>query len=90
MVGLIGALELTPDKARRAKFAAEEGTVGLIAREISFREGLVMRAVRDSLILAPPFTLSEGEADDLIAIVGRVLDATWAEVRARGLMAPPA
>ncbi|MGU3493320.1 aspartate aminotransferase family protein [Xanthobacteraceae bacterium A53D] len=86
MVGLIGALELTPHKASRAKFDAEEGTVGLIARDISFREGLVMRAVRDSLILAPPFTLSEAEADDLIAIVRRVLDGTEAEVRRRGLL----
>ncbi|WP_051356467.1 aspartate aminotransferase family protein [Azorhizobium doebereinerae] len=89
MVGLIGALELTPHKASRAKFPVEEGTVGQIARDISFREGLVMRAVRDSLILAPPFTLSEPEADQIIATVVRVLNATEAEVRGRGLMGAP-
>lgn len=90
MVGLIGALELTPHKATRAKFAVEEGTIGMLARDISFREGLVMRAVRDSLILAPPFTLSEAEADELIATARRVLDATLAEVRLRGLWGPEA
>ncbi|WP_127089133.1 aspartate aminotransferase family protein [Aquabacter cavernae] len=83
MIGLIGALELTPDKAKRAKFAQEEGTVGLLCRDFSFREGLVMRAVRDSMILAPPFTLSKQEADELADTALRVLDLTYAELKAR-------
>jgi putrescine aminotransferase len=85
MVGLIGALELSPDKAARAAFP-EGGVVGLIARDISFREGLVMRAVRDALILAPPLVITESEVDAAIAIVARVLDETHAECRRRGLM----
>ncbi|MFH1556944.1 MAG: aspartate aminotransferase family protein [Pseudomonadota bacterium] len=86
MIGLIGALELTPDKASRAKFAGEQGTVGLIARDFSFAEGLVMRAVRDGLILAPPFTLSYGEADQIVATAWRVLDLTLAELKRRDLL----
>ncbi|OYZ92568.1 MAG: aspartate aminotransferase family protein [Rhizobiales bacterium 17-65-6] len=86
MVGLIGALELTPDKASRAKFAGEQGTVGLIARDFSFAEGLVMRAVRDGLILAPPFTLSYVEADQIVATAWRVLDLTLAELKRRDLL----
>jgi putrescine aminotransferase len=88
MVGLIGALELTPDKATRAAFAAEEGTVGLICRDFSFKEGLIMRAVRDGMILAPPFTLSHDEADELVGIAWRVLDLTHAELLKRGMMVP--
>lgn len=83
MVGLIGALELTPHKASRAKFAQEEGTVGLLCRDFSFQQGLVMRAVRDSMILAPPFTLSFAEADELVATAAKVLDLTYAELQAR-------
>lgn len=86
MIGLIGALELTPDKASRAKFAGEQGTVGLIARDFSFAEGLVMRAVRDGLILAPPFTLSYAEADQIVAAAWRVLDLTLAELKRRDLL----
>lgn len=86
MIGLIGALELTPDKATRARFAAEEGTVGLICRDFSFRSGLVMRAVRDSMILAPPFTLSHAEADELVATARKVLDLTYAELKQRDLL----
>lgn len=88
MVGLIGAIELTPQKATRAAFASEEGTVGLICRDFSFKEGLVMRAVRDGMILAPPFTLSHEEADELVATAWRVLDLTHAELIKRGMMVP--
>ncbi len=88
MVGLIGALELTPDKPSHARFAAEEGTVGLICRDFSFRQGLVMRAVRDGMILAPPFILTHAEADDLVATVWRVLDLTYAELKSRGMLVP--
>jgi putrescine aminotransferase len=79
MVGLIGALELTPDKARRAAFP-DPGQVGTIARDFSFREGLVMRAVRDGLIIAPPFVITHSQIDEMITIVRRVLDLTHAEI----------
>lgn len=86
MVGLIGALELTPDKTTRAKFATETGKVGTIARDLSFANGLVMRATRDSLILSPPLVISHADADEIVAIAGRVLDGTLAEVKKLGLM----
>ena len=86
MIGLIGAMELTPDKASRAKFASEEGTIGMICRDFSFNQGLIMRAVRDSMILSPPLTLSHAEADELVATARRVLDLTHAELIRRDLM----
>jgi putrescine aminotransferase len=84
MVGLIGALELTPNKAARAAWPVETGTVGLIARDFSFANGLVMRATRDTLILAPPLTIDRGEMDELIASARKTLDQTLAEVKRRG------
>ena len=53
MVGLIGALELIQNKKTRASWPVETGTVGMIARDHSFANGLVMRATRDTLIIAP-------------------------------------
>ena len=38
MVGLIGALELSPNKTTRAAWPVETGTVGQIARDFSFAE----------------------------------------------------
>lgn len=84
MVGLIGALELVPAKPSRTEKFAPVGQVGTLCRDISFRNGLVMRAVRDSMIIAPPLVLSHEEADQLVAIARRTLDDTWAELKRTG------
>ena len=85
MTGLLGALELVPNKPSRREKFPDTGKVGTIARDFSFRNGLVMRAVRDSLIIAPPFTLSHDEADLLVATAKKTLDDTLAEVKRLGL-----
>ncbi len=85
MTGLMGALELVPNKPSRKHAFADTGKVGTIARDFSFRNGLVMRAVRDSLILSPPLTLSHEEADHLVAVAEKTLDDTLAEVKRLGL-----
>jgi len=83
MLGLLGALELTPDKTGRTKFA-DVGKVGTLARDFSFKNGLVMRAVRDRLIIAPPLVISHEECDALVARVRQTLDDTYAEVKRWG------
>jgi putrescine aminotransferase len=84
MLGLVGALELTPNRATRAAWPVETGTVGMIARDFSFQNGLVMRATRDTLIIAPPLVISHGEIDELVASARKTLDETLAEVKRRG------
>ncbi len=86
MVGLMGALELTPDKSARAKFAADEGTVGLIGRETCFGNGLVMRHVGDKMILSPPLVINHEEIDELIELAVKSLDQTHAAAKRQGLM----
>ncbi|WP_018181105.1 aspartate aminotransferase family protein [Kaistia granuli] len=86
MTGLMGALELVPSKPSRTQKFADTGKVGTIARDISLRNGLVMRAVRDSLIIAPPLTLSHEEAEILIASARKTLDDTQTELKRLGLV----
>ncbi len=74
-IGLMGALELVADKATLAPFA-KEGETGLTCREFCFREGLIMRAVRDTMIVSPPLVISEGEIDELVGLARRCLDLT--------------
>jgi len=86
MTGLMGAIELVPKKPSRAAKFADTGKVGTIARDISLANNLVMRAVRDSLIIAPPLTLSHDEADQLLASARKTLDDTQAELKRLGLL----
>ncbi len=87
MKGLVGALELVPKKPHRHIRFPDEGRVGTIARDFSFSNGLVMRAVRDSLILSPPLVLSHDEADELVRLAEKTLDDTWIALKKEGLVA---
>jgi putrescine---pyruvate transaminase len=84
MTGLMGALELVPSKPSRTETFPRVGEVGTLARDISFASGLIMRAVRDSLIISPPLVITHEEADHLIALARKTLDQTWAELKRTG------
>ncbi|MCC0022089.1 MAG: aspartate aminotransferase family protein [Nitratireductor sp.] len=86
MKGLVGALELVPDPANRSRRFENEGTVGTIARDHSFANGLVMRAVRDRLIICPPLTITHDEADELIAMARKTLDDTLDTLTRKGML----
>jgi putrescine aminotransferase len=75
MVGLMGALELVKSKEPMQRFDEEQGA-GTICRDFLVENGLVMRAVGDTIVAAPPFVLSHEEADEMIEITRRCLDLT--------------
>jgi putrescine aminotransferase len=74
-VGFVGALELVADKGAR-RFFPDRGDVGLICRDHCFSNGLVMRAVRDTMIIAPPLVMTHSHIDELIEKAWRCLDLT--------------
>ncbi|WP_191490058.1 aspartate aminotransferase family protein [Pseudomonas sp. FEN] len=73
-VGLLGAIELVKDKATRARY--EGKGVGMICRQFCFDNGLIMRAVGDTMIIAPPLVISKTEIDELVAKARKCLDLT--------------
>ena len=75
MIGLMGALEIVSDKASLERYPEKRGA-GTICRDHLIENGLVMRAVGDSIVCAPPFILSREEADELIETAWRCLDLT--------------
>ena len=85
IIGMMGSIALTPDKATRAKFAAEEGTVGFICRERCFANNLVMRSVGDRMIISPPLTITCDEIDILIERARKSLDECHEKIIADGL-----
>jgi putrescine aminotransferase len=81
-VGLIGALELVAHKPSRT-FFRDRGRAGTLCRDHCFANGLVMRAVRDTMIIAPPLVLTHAQADELVAKARRCLDLTARDLGVR-------
>lgn len=79
-VGMLGAIELVADKRSRARFA-ELGRVGLICRDHFFREGFIMRAVWDTMVMAPPLIWTKENFEEAGRVIERALDLTLADVK---------
>ncbi len=75
MVGLMGALELVKDSNSLERFDEDDG-VGTICRDFLVNNGLVMRAVGDTIVTAPPLTLTHEQADELVEKAWKCLDLT--------------
>ncbi|HEY0303284.1 MAG TPA: aminotransferase class III-fold pyridoxal phosphate-dependent enzyme, partial [Rhizomicrobium sp.] len=78
-IGLLAAVELVRDKAQR-KFFPDPGTIGTLCRNYCFNDGLVCRAIRDTMVLAPPLVVSEGEVEEIVAKLKSAIDRTARDV----------
>ena len=73
--GFLRALELVKNKQSR-EFFDPIGSAGQICRDICFNNGLVMRAIRDTMVVSPPLTMTREQIDELIELVNKCLDLT--------------
>ena len=73
--GLLAAIEIVEDKATRKLFEPQ-GKLGLTMRDLAIKNGIVMRAVRDVLVLAPPLVITEAQVDEIVDKARRTLDDT--------------
>jgi putrescine aminotransferase len=78
-VGLMAAIELVQDKENHTNYP-KDLAIGGICRDYALANGLVMRAVGDSMIMCPPLVISKAEIDELMDITKRSLDQTLAQV----------
>ena len=81
--GFMAGLVLVKNKATQEAFKPEQG-VGMRCRSHCFRLGLIMRAVGDRMIIAPPLVMSHGQIDEMMALIRCCLDATLVELKAAG------
>ncbi len=84
-MGLVGAVELVQDKKSKKPFDAAVAA-GPLAAEMAQQNGLIVRAVVDSLAICPPLIIEEPQIDQLFDRLKAALDQTAAEVRKRGAM----
>ena len=80
-VGLIGAVEIVADKVTGARFGGAEGTAGPMVRDACIANGLMVRGIRDTIVICPPLIISHAQIDELIAIIRRSLDECSAKLR---------
>lgn len=73
--GLVGAIELVSNKTTRARFPAAK-SVGETCRDACIEQGVVLRHVRDSMIVAPPLVITKPQIDELVEKASRALDIT--------------
>lgn len=78
-VGMLGAIELVQDKATRKRY--EGRGVGMICRTFCFENGLIMRAVGDTMIISPSLVISKAEIDELVTKARQCLDLTLAALQ---------
>ena len=81
--GLMAGLVLVQNKATRAVFPPEL-SVGMVCRGHCFANGLIMRAVGDRMIIAPPLTITHAQIDEMMGLIRLALDKTLADARRSG------
>ena len=81
--GFVAGLVLVKDKSTVATFDPDMG-VGMMCRAHCFKNGLIMRAVGDRMIIAPPLIMTRAQIDEMMALIHTCLDATLAQLRAAG------
>ncbi|WP_448190145.1 aspartate aminotransferase family protein [Azospirillum sp. sgz301742] len=72
--GLIGAIELVADKASKTPFEPV-GAAGAAVNALCHENGLISRAMGDSLALCPPLIITEAEVATMFDRLEKALDA---------------
>lgn len=87
--GFVAGLVLVKEKGATifdaVSFPQEVG-VGMICRSHMFNNGMIMRAVGDRMIIAPPLVMTRTQIDEMIGLIRFCLDETLADLKARGAL----
>lgn len=78
-VGLIGALELMKEKSSRTPFDPAM-KIGARVAQYALKEGLIVRAMGDTIALCPPLIMSSEEMDEMFQRLSRALDRVQREL----------
>jgi putrescine aminotransferase len=59
---------------------------GMVCRQHMFDNGVIMRAVGDRMIVAPPLVMTCAQIDEMVERIRHCLDLTLEDIRRRGWM----
>lgn len=74
-LGLMAAIEIVKDKSSLERFHKDQAA-GARCRDFCVDNGLVMRAVGDTMIVSPPLVIETQHVDELVEKAWRCLDLT--------------
>ena len=81
-LGLIGGVEIVSQKGTNERFGGKEGKAGPIVRDLCIANGLMVRGIRDTIVMCPPLIISHAEIDEMVGILRKSLDEARAPLRA--------
>lgn len=81
-LGLIGAVEIVAEKGTNNRFGGKEGTAGPLVRDLCIKNGLMVRGIRDSLVMCPPLVITHEEIDRIVDIIEQSLNEAEPKLRA--------
>lgn len=87
--GFVAGLVLVKEKGATVFDAVsfpEEVGIGMVCRGHMFNNGMIMRAVGDRMIIAPPLVMTPAQIDEMVGLIRFCLDETLADLQARGLL----
>jgi putrescine aminotransferase len=85
--GFVAGLDLVRRKAARVHHQARFDptlAVGMICRGHMFENGMIMRAVGDRMIVAPPLVMTRDQVDEMVQKIRYCLDLTLDDLTRRG------
>jgi putrescine---pyruvate transaminase len=81
-LGLLGAIEIVSEPGTNKRFNGKEGTAGPIVRDLCIKNGLMVRGIRDSIVMCPPLIITLAQIDELVDILHRSLNEALPVLRA--------
>ena len=84
--GFTAGLVLVKNKKTKERFA-ESLSVGMLCRKHCFQTGLIMRAVGDRMIIAPPLIMTHAQIDEMMDLIVHCLDLTYHDAKQHGWLA---
>jgi len=79
-VGLIGAVEFVQNKITKSSFSPA-GLVGQYCIARCLDQGLILRALKDTIAFCPPLVITSDEIEELFTRFTKALDETWKWVK---------
>ncbi|WP_296674623.1 aspartate aminotransferase family protein [Novosphingobium sp.] len=73
-IGLLGAVEIVAEPGTNARWGGAEGNAGPVVRDRCIANGLMVRGIRDTIVMCPPLIIERSQIDDMVGIIATSLD----------------